>query len=194
MKIKHAESKEFSLRKGKNKKISNKKSPARKLMNFFIFIFTAAVLGYGLVTFCFQTVTMLGPSMEPAVSDGDVLIINKMVYVFSDVKRNDIVAIKRMEKDKYFDVKRVVALPGDEVSIQSGKLMVNGKLASDEFISVNGDILNKGILSETITLGKDEYFVIGDNTSSSDDSRFKSYGMVQKTDIRGKVICKIKDK
>ena len=89
MKIKHAESKEFSLRKGKNKKISNKKSPARKLMNFFIFIFTAAVLGYGLVTFFFQTVTMLGPSMEPAVSDGDVLIINKMVYVFSDVKRYD---------------------------------------------------------------------------------------------------------
>lgn len=192
MKIKHAESKDFSLKKGKTKKIKTNKTTFRKIMDFFIFIFTAAVLGYGLVTFVVQTVDVIGPSMEPSYHDGDVVVINKLIYLFSDVKRNDVVAVKRMENDDYFDIKRVVALPGDEVSVASGKLLVNGKLASDEYI--NGDILNKGILSSPVKLGKDEYFVLGDNTSSSEDSRYQSYGMVQKTDIRGKVVYVLKEK
>ena len=164
----------------------------KRLFNTFLIIFAAIVLGYGLITFCIQTVYMTGPSMEPTISNDDELILNKLSYKFGRIQRNDIVAIQKIGSDDYYDIKRVVGIPGDSISVVAGRLVINGKHTSDEMSY--SYINSAGLLNETITLGDDEYFVLGDNTSNSEDSRYVNYGNVQKSEIKGKITYRISPK
>ena len=179
---------EFTLGK-KEKKKPEKLFIGKRLINTFLIIFAAIVLGYGFVTFCFQTVYMTGPSMESTISNDDELVMNKLAYKFGKIERNDIVAIKKIGSDDYYDIKRVVALPGDSISVVAGRLVINGKQTSEKFPF--SFINTPGVLSETITLKDEEYFCIGDNTSNSEDSRFINYGNVQKSEIKGKVVYRL---
>ncbi|MCR5214471.1 MAG: signal peptidase I, partial [Eubacterium sp.] len=178
----------FTLgKKGEKKPV--KKRAFKTFTNTFIVVFAAIILGFGVTEFCFQSVFMTGPSMENTISNDDELILNKFAYKIGRIHRNDIVAIVKIGSNDYYDIKRVVGLPGDEISVVGGRLVINGKRTSDELSY--SYINSAGLLSETITLGEDEYFVIGDNTSNSEDSRFINYGNVQKSEIKGKVIYRI---
>lgn len=182
---------DFSL--GKKEKVKvNPKAAGRRIINTVLIVFAAIVLGYGLITFCVQTVYMTGSSMESVISDGDELILNKLAYKASKIRRYDIVAIKKIGSDDYYDIKRVVGLPGDSISVVAGRLVINGKHTNDElpFSYIN----TPGVLDETIKLGDEEYFVIGDNTSNSEDSRYINYGNVQKSEIKGKISYRISPK
>ena len=176
---------QFTLGKKKNEEKKKRKSLGRMIINTFIIIFAALVLGFGLIEFCVQTVYMTGPSMETTISDNDELVLNKLAYKFGRVKRYDIVAIKKIGSDDYYDIKRVVGLPGDSISVVAGRLVINGKHTNDDFSF--SYINSPGVLDKTIELGEEEYFVLGDNTSNSEDSRFVNYGNVQKSEIKGKV-------
>ena len=127
--------------------------------------------------------------MESQISDGDELILNKVVYKFNRVRRFDIVAIKKIGSEDYYDIKRVVGIPGDTVSVVAGRLVINGKQTNERypFSFIN----SSGVLSGSIKLGDNEYFCLGDNTSNSEDSRFVNYGNVQKSEIKGKVSYKL---
>ena len=82
-------------------------------LGWFISILTAAILGYGFVAFGFQTVYMVGPSMEPTLTDGESYLVNKAVYLVTSPERYDVVAYRIVEnQDKYYSIKRVVGLPG----------------------------------------------------------------------------------
>ena len=182
---------DFSL--GKKEKVKvNPKAAGRRIINTVLIVFAAIVLGYGLITFCVQTVYMTGSSMESVISDGDELILNKLAYKASKIRRYDIVAIKKIGSDDYYDIKRVVGLPGDSISVVAGRLVINGKHTNDDlpFSYIN----TPGVLDETIKLGDEEYFVIGDNTSNSEDSRYINYGNVQKSEIKGKISYRISPK
>ena len=170
----------------------NPKAAGRRIINTALIVFAAVVLGYGLITFCVQTVYMTGSSMESVISDGDELILNKMAYKASKIRRYDIVAIKKIGSDDYYDIKRVIGLPGDSISVVAGRLVINGKHTNDDlpFSYIN----TPGVLDETIKLGDEEYFVIGDNTSNSEDSRYINYGNVQKSEIKGKITYRISPK
>ena len=176
---------QFTLGKKKASEEKKRKSLGRRLINTFIIIFAALVLGFGTIEFCVQSVFMTGPSMESTISDNDELILNKVAYKFGRIKRYDIVAIKKIGSDDYYDIKRVVGLPGDTISVVAGRLVINGKHTNDDFSF--SYINSPGVLDKTIELGEEEYFVLGDNTSNSEDSRFVNYGNVQKCEIKGKI-------
>ncbi len=189
---KHKSSVDYYLKHENKKKPSGKvRKKLRRIINVFLVIFSAAVLGFAFSMFIMQSVHMEGPSMQPQINDGDVLLLNKAAYMFSDVKRYDIVAIQRMKSKEYFDIKRVVGLPGDELSCVGGYLIINGRQAriGDEPITITtaGRLDGSGI-----KLGDEEYFVLGDNTNYSLDSRFVNYGNIQKSEIKGKVFYRIK--
>lgn len=184
-------SSEFTLGK-KEKKKPEKLFLGKRLINTFLIIFAAIVLGYGFIAFCFQTVYMTGPSMESTISNNDELVMNKLAYKFGKIQRNDIVAIKKIGSDDYYDIKRVVGVPGDSISVVAGRLVINGKHTNDDL--PYSYINSPGLLSETITLGDEEYFVLGDNTSNSEDSRYVNYGNVQKSEIVGKITYRLSPK
>ena len=175
----------------KPKKISeNKEHILNNLFQWFIVILSGAILGYALITFVFQTVTVVGPSMSPTLKDEEIVIVNKLIYNLDDVKRYDIIAYSLIEEDGYFDIKRVVGMPGEKVTIKDGYVYINDKqLQNSPF---NEKIITAGLASETITLGDGEYFVLGDNINNSEDSRYSNVGNISEVEILGKVSYIIK--
>lgn len=155
-------------------------------LNIVFALFAAFIFAFVLIYYVVQTTTMSGQSMEPNISNGDKLIVNKVAYLFSKPKRYDVVAIKKVNGDeKHMYVKRIVGLPGETIQIKDGEIYINEKklekLPFDELIEV------AGLVEEPMTLDDGEYFVIGDNCNNSEDSRFSNVGNIDKTDIVGKV-------
>ena len=149
--------------------------------NWFLLIFIAAILGYAVVSFGFQTVKMVGPSMEPTIHSGDTLLLVKP----GSVKRFDVVAIRKMDTDSYFEVKRIIGLPGEKIKINNGSIYINGEKLETELYADR--IRSGGVAQTELTLGDNEYFVLGDNINNSEDSRFGNIGNIGKSEIVGKV-------
>ena len=87
-------------------------------------------------------------------------------------------------------VKRVIGLPGETVQIKDGLILINGEtyMEKKDFPKIS----NPGLAETQVTLGKNEYFVLGDNRNNSEDSRFASVGNVKKGQIKGKVWLRIR--
>ena len=157
------------------------------LGQWILSLFIVIVVGYSLVTFGGQSVKVIGQSMAPVLQDGDTVIINKFIYTVGDVNRYDIVAFKlRDEEDSYYNIKRVIGLPGETIKIEGGHVFIDGKSLDD--MPFDELIMTAGIATDGITLGNNEYFVIGDNVNNSDDSRFVNIGCVEESEVAGKVI------
>ena len=118
------------------------------------------------------------------------ILVNRFVYKVTDPKTNDIIVFlpNGNEKSHYY-VKRVIGVPGDTVQIKNGAVYVNGK-AFDEETDVSS-IEDAGLAAEEITLGADEYFVLGDNRNNSEDSRYANIGNIKKDYIIGKAWFRI---
>lgn len=174
------------------KRISINKQRAKKcIFNWVVLILLAAVIGYAFITFLFQTVKVVGPSMNNTLEDQQIVVVNKLSYKLKGVKRYDIIAYKK-DNDEYYDIKRVIGLPGEKVKIENGKVFIDGKILSDD--KYHETILNAGIAANEIELDDDEYFVLGDNINNSEDSRFINVGNINKKDILGKVVSIYKPK
>lgn len=188
MKVKHISGQDFILQKKEvqNEQKEKRKRVIREIRATLLVVFAAAVLGYAFINFVLQTVTVSGPSMEPVLQSNDTVILNKLSYVFSSVERGDIVAIRAIGSDDYYDIKRVIGIPGDKVAIVGGKFMVNEQPLDPAYDP--GKVNSVGRMTSSIVLGENEYFVIGDNLASSEDSRFTTYGNVMKNSIRGKIV------
>lgn len=146
-------------------------------------IVIATVFFIALFVVSFEQV--IGPSMKGTLDAGDVTIVNKLVYKFRTIKRNEIVSIN--QKDKIM-VKRVIGLPGEHIEYKDNKLYVNGSLVLENNISVETkDFKLEDIGYETIP--KDMYFVLGDNRTNSSDSR--EFGLVKKDEIIGKIVMRL---
>lgn len=146
-------------------------------------IVVAIVFFIALFVISFEQV--VGPSMKGTLDAGDVTIVNKLVYKFRTIKRNEIVSIN--QKDKIM-VKRVIGLPGEHIEYKDNKLYVNGSLVLENNISVETkDFKLEDIGYETIP--KDMYFVLGDNRTNSSDSR--EFGLVKKDEIIGKIVMRL---
>lgn len=182
MRRKHRDSAYFHLQK---EKVEKNISWWKILVNYLLIIFAAVVLAYGFVTFLCQCIRMNDSSMEPLCHQRNVLLVDKISYKIREVKRGDVVAIERTENKNTMIVKRVVGLPGDTVAVVGGRLVINGK-QTDASLSYSY-IEREGRLTEPVTLDDDEYFVIGDSPSQSEDSRFVSFGDINKSEIKGRV-------
>lgn len=125
----------------------------------------------------------------PTILIGDHVLVNKYVYKFHQPQRNDWVIFKFPKDEKIDYLKRVVALPGDQVEIKAKKLYVNNQLVSEPFvINSTTSVIDKSKSPRDnfgpVTVPKKSYFVLGDNRDNSFDSRF--WGFVKESKIKGK--------
>lgn len=128
-------------------------------------------------------VSVAGQSMSPLLNSGDVVLANRLVYDLGKPERLDVVVFEREEGNK--SVKRVIGIPGDVVQIIDGLIYINGEKA--DFPDGLDQVSLAGAAKDPITLGEDEYFLLGDNRDSSEDSRFANIGNVKEEQIMGKV-------
>ena len=128
---------------------------------------------------------MVGDSMKPVLYNGDVVLVNRIVYNATTPKRGDIFVFKPKgnENDHYF-TKRIVGLPGESVEIIENRVYIDGEKLEEEYETT--DIDDVGIADEKIQLAGDEFFVLGDNRASSEDSRNADVGNVKREYIYGK--------
>lgn len=154
-----------------------------KYIIFIVVILVIAVYVVGLQQ-------IVGPSMTPTLRNGDIVILDKLSYRFSKIKRDDIVAL--YYADTKFLVKRVVGLPGETVEFKDNKLYINGKYYEEKYLG--DDIVTDNFSLEELnytTIPDDMYLVLGDNRGDSMDSRDSDVGLISKKDIYGKVRFKI---
>lgn len=163
------------------------RSILKTVASFLICTAIAFLLGILITKFVANHTMVDGSSMEPALQNGDNLIVEKISYLAGDPDRFDIIVFKQNENTCY--IKRVVGLPGERIQIQNGKTYVNGKPIYDAF--GDGDMDDGGIASKEITLGQDEYFVLGDNRDGSEDSRSEKVGPVKAEQIEGRAWFRI---
>ena len=124
--------------------------------------------------FVMSPIIVNGESMMKTLHDKDVMILDRISYRVSDIDRFDIVVV---DEGSEYIIKRVIGLPGEEVSCEDGKLFVNGKEIKDSYgIGLTDDFV--------FEVPKGEYFVLGDNRENSMDSRY--FGSFKKEDILGK--------
>ena len=159
----------------------------RKAVRWVVNIVVAIACGWFLVYGFGEQVLISGNSMQPQLSARDVVLMNRITYVTRDPGRFDVVVFKREDGKK--NVKRIIGLPGETVQIKEGKLLIDGKPLKAEYVS---DIGYAGTASEPVHLGKDEYFLLGDNETASDDSREEKIGNIKKKEIYGEVWFVIK--
>lgn len=104
--------------------------------------------------------------MFPTFHDGDYLIVDQISYQFKDPERGSVVIFKYPNDTSKYFIKRLIGLPGEKVSIKNGIVTINDQLTLDDSY-----ITEKQPDNLEVTLGEDEYFVMGDNRSHSSDSR-----------------------
>lgn len=130
-------------------------------------------------------VSNIGDSMSPVLKNGDIVLVNRIVYDASAPKRGDIIVFKPNGNENLHSyMKRIVALPGETVQIKDGGIYVDGKKLKEKYKT--SEIKDAGLASEEIKLAGDEFFVLGDNRESSEDSRMADIGNVKRSEIEGK--------
>lgn len=152
----------------------------------YILIILAVLL---IKTFVVSPVKVNGLSMYNTLHDGDIMILNKIVYKFSKIKRFDIVVARwkdeKLGKDEYL-IKRVIALPGETVEFKGNILYINGKKLDDPYGYGNtNDFSMKDFGKKKIPKGY--YLILGDNRENSVDSRY--FGLMSEKNIKGR--CKL---
>lgn len=149
-------------------------------------IIVVCILAWMLVSFFGQRVSNAGDSMSPVLKNGDVVLINRIVYDARKPKRGEIIAFRpNGNENAHYCIKRVVGLPGETIQIKDGKIYIDGKVQKKDIYTSDLDFA--GITEKKLTLGETEYFVLGDNSAGSDDSRLADIGNVKREDIGGKV-------
>ena len=166
----------------RKKKISS--ALLREIFSWVFGIFTAVFIAVVMNLFLGMSTRVVGAAMEPALYNGQVVFINRFLYLMTTPKRGDVVVfLPNGNENAHYYVKRVAAVPGDNVEIRDGVLYVN----DEESEWVQERIADAGIAASRFILGKGEYFCIGDNPNNSEDSRSANIGPVNETDIIGKV-------
>ncbi|SHI29805.1 signal peptidase I [Parasporobacterium paucivorans] len=129
--------------------------------------------------------TVSGSSMVPAVNDGDTLLVDRITHEIFRPDRYDLVIVGVEENGVVqYHIKRIIGLPGETVQIIKGRIYIDGvKL---DYNNKQNDIVTPGRAGKEILLGKDEFFVMGDNWNNSEDSRSERFGNVNRNDILGR--------
>ncbi len=109
----------------------------KELMEVVKSIIVAVIAAFLIITFVFETVSVEGHSMDPTLNNRDRLIVEKVSYYFRKPKDGDIVVIKYPSDTREKFIKRVIAVPGDTVSIHDNKVYVNGKAKEENYILEN---------------------------------------------------------
>lgn len=166
----------------------SKKKMNRLIKSAFDFVVNALVV-IALAWFCVygfaDKTKIFGQSMQPLIYSGETVWIDKISYELVKPARYDVIFFHL--NDGRENIKRIIGLPGETVQIKDGLVYVNDSVISNRFANAN----LSGLATQSVFLGANEYFVLGDNRDSSEDSRFESVGNVNKEDIVGKVWLRV---
>ena len=144
----------------------------------------AVFLAFVIVFSIGMRTSVVGDSMEPVLHNGQEILMNKVVYRLSSPKRGDVIVfLPNGNQNSHYYVKRIVGLPGEKVQIKDGNVYINGTLLEEDEIFDN--IVDAGIAQNGLELATDEFFVLGDNRNSSEDSRSGNVGAVKRETIIG---------
>jgi len=169
------------------------------IRNFLVFVFElvkiviiSLVIIIPVRYFLIQPFYVKGASMEPNFYDHEYLIIDEISYRFSEPERGDIVVFRYPRNPQEYFIKRIIGLPGEKVQIKDGNVYIynqdypDGLELNEPYLANDTRTysLNEGI----INLSEDEYYILGDNRSSSKDSR--SFGPVNRSFIIGRVLLR----
>lgn len=155
--------------------------PERRKIKRIVFMFLWIAL-YALIFYRFVISSCIveGDSMVPTLQPGTTKLVNRFIYFFKKPQRGDIIVLSKTQVTPFYLIKRIIAVPGDQVHIKEHRVWINGEKLEEPYV--------KGKTTpslKVIELGKNEYFVLGDNREVSDDSRF--WGALNRKEIVGKV-------
>lgn len=173
--------KRYDRRTGRKQNTADRKNtkPVKKMVVLMI------ILAFILIffTFILNVPKVVGSSMEPALKNGDRVVINLLAGSY---EVGDIVVFKTDSGEKL--IKRIIAVSGDSVNITPDEgLLINGRVKEEDYIYTDTNITDITVMYPII-VNEDTYFVMGDNRSNSKDSRDSDIGLVDKEDIIGKVV------
>ncbi|MCL4360095.1 signal peptidase I [Patescibacteria group bacterium] len=131
-----------------------------------------------------------GQSMEPNFHNNEFILTNKLSYRLGDPKRGDVVIFKSPENKDIDFIKRVIGLPGEQVTLKDNGIYINGQRLDEPYLAPDVYIFGESYLHEgqTIIVPQGDYFVLGDNRPHSSDSR--EFGPIAKTDFIGKAVLR----
>ena len=160
----------------------------REFIIDFVKLIVVIIIILFLMIYVVSITQVVGSSMSSTLENGDVLILNKFKYRFTDIKRGDIISLEYADT-KYL-IKRVIGLPGDNISIKNNNLYLNGELYVENYLD-EGLVYDDFDLSDLgyETIPDDMYLVLGDNREDSLDSR--EIGLISKDEVIGKVSFRI---
>ena len=160
-----------------------------EILSFLLYVADVVGITFLIIHYVGQRTYVSGSSMENTLSDGDNLIVDKITYRFSDPKRYDIIVFPYQYEDNTYFIKRIIGLPGETVQIVDGTIYINGEVLDESY---GREVMkNSGMAADPITLGEDEYFVLGDNRNDSTDSRDPSVGKIKRNQIIGRAWVRI---
>jgi len=136
-----------------------------------------------IIVFLYQPVKVEGTSMMPSLDDQERIFINKFVYRLEPIQRGDIVVFRYPRDPAKSFIKRVIALAGDHVKIDDGRVYLNGKLVAEDYVP---RAYEDDRSYPEVVVPPDSYFVLGDHRSLSNDSR--DFGPVDESYISGKAV------
>jgi len=167
-----------------NKQVNTRKRKIFKEFLIYVVIVLAAIVSATLIRiYILEPFIVPTPSMEPMLVVGDKVIINKLAYKFGSVKRGDIIAFHSPLEEKDL-VKRAIAIEGDEITLTTeGEIFINGEKIVEDYLPSDQDIF---YINQTVNVGENELFVMGDNRNNSFDSRF--LGTIPEDDVFGEFV------
>ena len=172
------------------------KSWKKELLSWVGTLILALAVVLVIRTFIFEPIRVDGSSMADTLQDGELTFVLKAEYLFKDPDRFDVVICHYPNRrdannplgieTKTNFVKRVIGLPGETLAIQGNTVYINGQTLEEPFLTPERNAVNLSL--GPITLGEDEYFMIGDNRYASNDSRnLREVGPIARDEIVGEV-------
>lgn len=166
-------------------------SKLKEILGTSIFYLAVILCTFLILKFVGQRTEVIGSSMMTTLEDGDNLILNKIAYRTGNPERFDIVIFPFRDNSRKNYIKRIIGLPGETVQIdEDGVIYIDGEVLEESY---GREIIKRAgrAAGDGVTLGSDEYFVMGDNRNNSEDSRFEEVGLVKRSEFIGKSTFRI---
>ncbi|MCI9440261.1 MAG: signal peptidase I [Ruminococcus sp.] len=169
--------------------VKEERSILRELGSWLLYLLFVVVFSFIIITYVGQRTRVDGQSMETTLQNNDNLIVDKISYRFREPKRFEIIVFPYQYRENTYYIKRIIGLPGETVQVIDGYVYIDGEQLDEHY--GNELMESPGIAEDPITLGEDEYFVLGDNRNHSSDSRDATVGVLHRKDLLGRAWIRI---
>lgn len=167
--------------------------PPEQRENFFTellkFVIIAALIVFPIRFFVAQPFIVSGASMDPTFADGQYLIVDELSYRITEPERGDVIIFRPPRAPKEFYIKRIIGVPGDTVSIESGAVFVQHSGGQKQQLDEPYAVPRGNGQDASYTVGEEQYFVMGDNRPESSDSRV--WGLLPRENIVGRALVRL---